>query len=220
MKQLIISILSRFFPELPTLVCIYRHAIRNKDSYINVTGWTKSIAEKRPCLPDGSAVPYMNYPVVNLLQGRLNKTMRMFEYGSGYSTLFFSRLVGDLVSLEYDRPWYEKISKELPKNAHIIFVTNDVDASYCRSITQVEGLFDIVLVDGRDRVNCIKHALGKLSEGGILVLDDSQRERYKEGIEHAVGQGFKRLDLAGLKPTEYGMETTTIFYRSTNCLNL
>ena len=137
----------------------------------------------------------MNYPVITLIQGRLNKNMRLFEYGSGYSTLFFAKLVGDVVSVEYDLTWYEKISKELPKNARVMFVKNDVDGSYCRAIHQVHEFFDVVVVDGRDRVNCIKQALAKLNESGVILLDDSQREDYKEGIDHTVRQGFKRLTL-------------------------
>jgi hypothetical protein len=220
MKELIIRILSRFIPEIRPLVLIYRHQLRNKNSYLYLTGWTRSIVENRPCQSDGSDVPWMNYSVITLIQGRLNKNMRLFEYGSGYSTLFFSKLVGDVVSVEYDLTWYGKISKELPKNAQVMFVKNDVDGSYCRAIHQVHEFFDIVVVDGRDRVNCIKQALAKLNENGVLLLDDSQREYYQEGIDYAVRQGFKRLDIEGLKPAEHGVNRTTIFYRSTNCFNL
>jgi hypothetical protein len=197
MKQLIIWFLSRFIPEMPTLIEIYRHQLRNKDSYLNVTGWSRSIVEKRPCRSDGCAVPWMNYQVTTLFQNRLNKDMRLFEYGSGYSTLFFAKLVVDVVSLEDDLTWYEKISKELPKNARVMFVKSDINGTYCRAIHQVDGLFDLVVVDGRDRVNCIKQALGKLNEGGVIGLDDSHRERYQEGIDQLCREGFKRLDIEG-----------------------
>jgi len=220
MKQLIIKFLSVFVPELLTLLRIYRHQLQNKDSYLNVTGWTRSVAENRPCQSDGSAVPWMNYSVITLLQCRLNKQMRLFEYGSGYSTLFFSELTGEVISLEYDPAWYEKISKKLPANARVMQVKSDVDGCYCRAIHQVDGYFDIVVVDGRDRVNSIKQALGKLNEEGIILLDDSQRERYQEGIKYMICQGFKRLDLEGLKPADHGLDRTTIFYRDKNCFNI
>lgn len=57
--------------------------------------------------------PLDESPVIALFRARLHGHKRLFEYGSGYSTLFFSKLVGDVVSLEYDP--HEKISKELPK---------------------------------------------------------------------------------------------------------
>jgi protein-L-isoaspartate O-methyltransferase len=54
----------------------------------------------------------MNYSVVEFLRQRLTKNMLLFEYGSGYSTLFFSKLVKKVVSVEYDKDWYERMSKE------------------------------------------------------------------------------------------------------------
>lgn len=39
--------------------------------------------------------------------------------------------------------------------------------------------FDYVLVDGRARPECLVHAIDKLKSGGLLVLDNSERKRYK-----------------------------------------
>jgi hypothetical protein len=220
LKRILIRVLSKFYPEIPNLLLLCRYQLQNKDSYLNVTGWMKSIGENRPCASDGSPVPFMNYPVTTLLRHRLNKNMHLFEYGTGYSTLFFSTLVRNVVSVEYDLAWYERISKDLPTNAKILLMKNDINGEYCRAINHVDGLFDVVVVDGRDRVNCIKQALGKLNDSGVIVLDDSQRQRYQEGINQATCQGFKRLDIEGLKPAEHGVDRTTVLYRQKNCLNL
>jgi hypothetical protein len=211
MKKLFIRILSRFIPEMPILLYLYRHQLRDENSYLNLTGWTRSITEGKPCKSDGSALPWMNYPMIALLKERLKSQLRLFEYGSGYSTLFFSDLVGEVVSVEYDPGWHNEISKRLPKNATLMLVTYDVDGNYCRAIHQVDGLFDVVVVDGRDRTNCIRQALSKLN---------SQRDYYQVGLEHAMDQGFKRLDIEGLKPTDNGVDRATILYRSRNCFNL
>jgi hypothetical protein len=39
--------------------------------------------------------------------------------------------------------------------------------------------FDFVLIDGRARVNCGKNAIDKLKSGGIFILDNSERQRYR-----------------------------------------
>ena len=51
----------------------------------------------------------------------------------------------------------------------------------CREL--VKRYEDVIAVDGRDRVNCVKHAMPKLKPGGVLVLDDSHRPRYREAFE-------------------------------------
>ncbi len=52
------------------------------------------------------------------------------------------------------------------------------------------GLFDIVLVDGRDRNNCIFNAITALKENGIIILDDGERKRYEKGIDRLTREGF------------------------------
>jgi len=62
-------------------------------SYLHLTGWVESHKRGYPCDRTGMEVPWMNYSVVAFLKERLNQKMSVFEYGCGYSTLFYSRLV-------------------------------------------------------------------------------------------------------------------------------
>ncbi len=41
-----------------------------------------------------------------------------------------------------------------------------------------DGHFDVVMVDGRARTSCLVHALPKLRKGGLLILDNAEREHY------------------------------------------
>ena len=45
------------------------------------------------------------------------------------------------------------------------------------------GEFDLVVVDGRARVACLQHAAKRLAPGGIVLFDDTQRPRYRAGLE-------------------------------------
>ena len=146
--------------------------------------------------------------------------MSLFEFGSGYSTLFYSRFVNDVVSVEYDRAWFETIQKNAPINVSFCLQSNDVDGLYCRTICNVNRQFDVVIVDGRDRVNCVKQSIPCLTPKGVILLDDSQREEYAPGIEFAKSQGFKALDFEGLKPTGHDLHRSTVLYRSSNCFDL
>lgn len=46
--------------------------------------------------------------------------------------------------------------------------------------------FDVVMVDGRSRPACLKHAAPKLKKGGLLVLDNADRAYY-------IGEAIKRI---------------------------
>ena len=40
--------------------------------------------------------------------------------------------------------------------------------------------FDVVLIDGRARTSCLKHAVSKIKKGGFLVIDNTERNYYLE----------------------------------------
>ena len=122
--------------------------------------------------------------------------------------------------MEYDEKWLHIVKSQVPENVQSIFQAQDVDGEYCRVISAIRDKYDVVIVDGRDRVNCVKQSMSALSARGVILLDDSPRERYQEGIEFAKGKGFMALNLEGLKATGTEVDCTTVFYRAANCFDI
>ncbi len=214
------TLLQTLMPNATVNCRAYRLLIRNPKSYLHTSGWMKSIAEKCPLDNDGNAYPWMNYALIRLLNQRLQKDFRVFEFGSGFSTLFFAKRVGTITSVEYNPDWYEDIRRRLPDNAEVIFQEQDYNGQYCRTIGRIGGQFDIILVDGRDRVNCVFTSLPYLSERGVILLDDTHRAHYHEAVNKLKSKDFRALTIEGLKPSGTEMAETTILYRDNNCLGI
>jgi hypothetical protein len=220
MPSFIKRAVQRRFPVAALRYRAYKMLIRNPDSYLHLSGWMQSLSAKKPIDHNGKPIPWMNYPVVRILQERLTKDLNLFEFGSGYSTLFYAKKVKAVTSVEYDEKWLHIIKSQLPDNVNIIFKQQDVDGDYCRVINSTGEKYDVVIVDGRDRVNCIKQSISALTSKGVILLDDSQRKRYQEGIDFAKSHGFKALNLEGLKATGTEVDRTTIFYQAGNCFDI
>jgi hypothetical protein len=124
------------------------------------------------------------------------------------------------MSVEHDIEWYEKIVDGKPQNAEIIYCELHKDGKYCRTPSILGEKFDLIIVDGRDRVNCCKQAVEALSSRGVIVLDDSERVFYEEGIQFLLEQGFKHLPFSGISPGLFYLKTTSIFYKTDNCLDI
>jgi hypothetical protein len=78
-------------------------------------------------------------------------------------------------------------------------------ADYVRVIDKwPDRSFDIVLVDGRARVSCIAHAAPKVKIGGTLILDNSERTRYRSGHELLSGTSWTKRRFFG--PAPYGRQ--------------
>lgn len=61
--------------------------------------------------------------------------------------------------------------------------------------------FDVVLIDGRARPSCIKHSINKIKKGGLLILDNAERNYYLKNTTSFL-QDFK-LILSKFAPLPY-----------------
>jgi hypothetical protein len=69
-------------------------------------------------------------------------------------------------------------------------------------------------------VNCIKQSIDSLSPAGVMVLDDSERDEYKEGIAFLRTKNFRSIEFWGIAPGIFFRKCTTVFYRDGNCLGI
>ena len=208
-----ISSLTRIFNHFRC----YKQLFWTQGSFVHSTGWLESIIRGYPCTKKGYTIPWMNYSVIHLLKTRLNRSLRLFEYGSGYSTLFYARLVQHVTSIEYDREWFDLLQAKIPTNTDLYFQEYIPGGEYSKFILSMPHKYDVLVVDGRDRVNCIYNGLDQLTEVGVVILDDSQRPRYLEALEYLKQKNFKLIDIIGIKPGSSAVCQTTIAYRDNNC---
>lgn len=183
--------------------------------------------------------------IVFLAQKKLDKLVGSnnvcFEWGSGGSTLYFSRRIKNLISIEHDPQWYERVSSELqkrrrtncdyrlirPENFNNGTIINNVLGKYkstdqklagkifyryCRQITNFpSNYFDIVFVDGRARVSCTALSIDKIKPHGWLVLDNSERVEYKEAL--VLLKDWRQLDFFGHGPYNKAKWQTSFFQK-------
>lgn len=98
---------------------------------------------------------------------------RVFEYGAGMSTLWFTDKASAVVSVESNKEWAQRINDALAAQGKppVLLVTDPEE--YAVRINSFDGLFDIVLVDGINRRRCVEEGIPKLRKGGLLILDNT-----------------------------------------------
>ncbi|MBD3679073.1 MAG: class I SAM-dependent methyltransferase [Rhodobacteraceae bacterium] len=152
---------------------------------------------------------------------------RVFEYGSGASTLWLSRRAGKVVSVEHDADWMRIVEAKIAGagNVRLSGVPSAGDGhiasaksgfggqyfdAYVRAIDAEDGEFDLIVIDGRAREACLEAAIPRLAPGGIILVDDTKRARYRAAIE-ASGLAFRRFD--GLAVSLPVADSTTLLAR-------
>ncbi len=223
MKKIIKSLIKKYFLSLYKLIKGLKF-LYAKNSYLNQTGFMKSLATDKISDADGNAIPWMNYNIVNFLKDRLTKDLVLFEYGSGASSEFYCKYTKEVVSIEHNKDWFDMISETFPSNGKILFIeydeVNKTGIEYSTAIQRTNKKWDVIVVDGRDRVNCIKNSINSLSSSGVLILDDSSRVKYIEGFVFMKNNGYKHITFTGLKSTGFTEDSTTIFYKNDNCFQI
>jgi hypothetical protein len=188
--------------------------------YLLEIGWFESFLSNRSLDHNKKPIPWFSYPFIEFIAPRLNKTIILFEFGSGNSTLFFSDKVKKTISIEHNKEWFEVVNKSKPENVSLILTDSDSKHNYLEYFNSINESLDIIIVDGLHRNECIIKAVEKLSSSGVIILDDSERPEYKTGKEFILGKGFKCLDFWGIAPMVLFKKCTTVFYRSNNCLEI
>lgn len=130
--------------------------------------------------------PWLTRTATDILTDYLKETDIGLEFGSGRSTLWFSKRVSKLISVEHDPIWYEKVKNQLsenkftncsyhlcPSEANNMSEDDAFDTAYVHVAREVkDNSLDFALVDGKYRSACAITLIEKIRPAGILIIDN------------------------------------------------
>jgi len=127
---------------------------------------------------------YMRAAEGKLISKYLNSKKVMLEWGAGGSTVYFSKLVKQYISIEHNLEWYNKVKKEIGYNVKLYCVPNSgyynssiptkahQFKNYINYIDTLNTKYDVVLIDGRARVECAKKVIPYLNKDAVVFIHD------------------------------------------------
>jgi hypothetical protein len=202
--------------------------------------WIKTLDVTKTSIDYG--LPWFSFQAIDYIKENLPNEARVFEFGGGGSTIFFERKKCEIHTVEHHKEWFANIAgkfkaMEFPWNGYLIepdkgdlaqvpeignplhYSTDDSEyhnmnfKKYATKIDEFEdGYFDLVLVDGRSRPSCTYHAIPKIKSGGMLIIDNTEREYYLEYFEKNFADKFEKvLDVYGPVPYITWFHKTSVF---------
>jgi len=181
-------------------------------------------------------VPWWTYKSIDEVEAWLtaHPAARVFEWGSGASTIWLAKRAAEVHSVEHHAGFGRMIQEQLAGTPNATLDIVEPEASdapaigsakeghggldfsrYVHHIDEVaehgEGMFDLIVIDGRAREACLTAAIPHLAPDGIIVFDNTMRRRYQRAIKAApvVERAFR-----GLTPTlPYPDQTSIITLR-------
>ena len=148
---------------------------------------------------------------------------RIFEYGSGGSTLRYARRGSQITAIEDDMLWHSMLSKRLRDEGIANRVSLNyhpfnffepesfLDSAYLRALST--SVYDVIIIDGQDvtfkeRLTCFRHAEKFMEAGGIILLDDFWR--YESLLASHSAKQVQVFESVG--PCRIGVTSTALFY--------
>ncbi len=189
-------------------------------SFLREAGWFESFRRKESVDARGQPVPWLTYAALAFLEPRVKPEMAVFEWGCGNSTLWWARRVRRVVACEHDPAWHAKVARTCPQNVELRHIDLTPDGPYAGAASAHPAAFDVVVIDGRDRVHCAKRCVPALTKDGVILWDNSDRQEYEEGYAFLAEEGFRRLDFGGMGPINVDGWCTSVFYRRDNCFGI
>ncbi|MDZ7959691.1 MAG: methyltransferase domain-containing protein [Aulosira sp. DedQUE10] len=181
-------------------------------NYLETSGWLNSLYFSKPVNQELKPIPWYTYPTIEFIENKIDNEFRVFEYGSGNSSLWWAERVTQVVSIESNANWFKYIKYNMPSNVELYLIEDDM--KYASAINQYEDdYFDVIIVDGINRNQCAEFALSKVKEQGFIIFDNTDDHRYVEGVKKLLESGFIRIDFYGMIPSYLYKNCTSIFFK-------
>jgi len=133
------------------------------------------------------SAPWLTPDAIDFLNETLKKEFNGLEYGSGRSTIWFAKKVNNLISIEHNAEWFDRVSTIIrnegirninykllpnPGTSDVLEVT--IMSDYVQAVPEIPSeSLDFILVDGIVRPACALRGIPLLKPGGWLILDDA-----------------------------------------------
>ena len=173
-------------------------------------GIVNSISQNSPIDKFNNATPWFTYSAIHFLNSIDLKGKRVFEYGSGFSTLYFRNRLAEVTSVENNHLWVDKIEamSSDSTNSQILYKEGP---DYINAPLTVDQKFDLIVVDGSFRGECVKVAISALSEDGFIILDNS--DGYVKEADLLRKSGFLQIPFLGPGPMSAVLWETSLFIK-------
>ncbi len=154
-------------------------------------------------------IPWYSYPAIEYIKQLDFSDKAIYEYGSGNSTCFWAARCKQLVAVEDDKVWYNKLKDRLPENTEYHLIEDSQE--YITLINQYPDDFDVIIIDGSHRYECAIAALSKLRNDGLIILDNSDwHEKTSELLRNS---DLIEVDMSGFGPINGYTWTTSFYFR-------
>jgi hypothetical protein len=129
--------------------------------------------------------PWLTFTAIDFIKERLKKGLRILEWGSGSSSLWFDQNGCFVTAIEHNEDW-ANIVKGMKSDNVNVFVKKE-KSDYVKPAINFSTI-NIFLIDGIYRNECASYLVELIKSSEILsesmiIFDDTSRLEYQESVQ-------------------------------------
>ena len=173
------------------------------------TGYLRSVLSKEPVDGAGEPIPWYTFPATAYLRQLDFSGKRVFEYGSGNSTVFWQRRADEVVAVERAPDWHAQVLTLIDPAVTTLLLEPERER-YLSAIENGDIEWDVIVIDGEYRLGCAPRALKRLAPGGFVILDNA--DWFPQVAAELRAGGLLEVDFHGTGPINVYAWTTAVFF--------
>lgn len=157
---------------------------------------------------------WYTYPFLDFIRLLDFSDLDIFEFGSGYSTLYWAGRAKSVTSVEHSKAWFQTVNNLLKSSGikNVDLFLQEDSTSYVNSINLKSRSYDVIIVDGISRFEAAKASTERLCPNGVIILDNS--DWCPDTVEYLVASGFCHIPFSGFGPAAQLTWSTSLFFRT------
>lgn len=132
---------------------------------------------------NGLIFPWYTKPFLDELKTWELEDKIVWEYGIGTSSIWWANKCFKLYGVDSDPNWFGSVFNNVGQIANIVL--REDPERYVNAIYDHNFKFDIIVIDGIERDECVKPAIDRLKEDGVLIIDNWDQPSVWMPNEHS-----------------------------------
>ena len=205
-----LTILNSVSPEIRKQLISFSYLAKYYGQY-------NSIKKNESVDANNNPLPWITYPAIEYLGNLDFSKEKIFEVGSGNSTIWFSKRANKIISLEEDEAWFKKMQEKTKNviNVDLLFIEDrDIEDIYFRA-----NECSVIFIDGLNREKALDYITKNIEALDIkcIVVDNSELVSIYEKIQKFVLKtGWVDTEFVGFGPQNRYVWSTTVLTNPKN----
>jgi hypothetical protein len=182
------------------------------------TGIVRSLVEARPVDGRGYPIPAFVHGATDFIEPLLRPEWHALVWGTGADLEWWSSRVSTVAAI---------LAKGAHDPAHLTGVgkvgidvrIEDADSSGYSDVRAIDGQVDVAAIGGEFPERCVSAVLGKISDNGLVIVENADRAACTSAIRILGEAGWRRVDFWGILPQYLFQGCTSVFFKDDRYVN-